>query len=129
MWFDPWPRSVGQGSGIAVNCGVGCRRGSDPMLLWLWCRSEASALIQPLTSYAAKSKIKKKKGVPVMAQWLMNLTRNLPLLSGLTIRRCRELWCRSQTRLRSGVAVAGLWLEAAAPIRTLAWEFPSWRSG
>ena len=23
-----------QGSGIAVSCGVGCRRGSDPALLW-----------------------------------------------------------------------------------------------
>ena len=32
--------------------------------------------------------------------------RSLPLLSGLRIRRCRELWCRSQTRLQSQVAVA-----------------------
>ena len=32
--------------------------------------------------------------------------RSLPLLSGLTIRRCRELWCRLQTRLGSRVAVA-----------------------
>ena len=23
-------------SGVAVCCGVGCRRGSDPALLWLW---------------------------------------------------------------------------------------------
>ena len=28
------------------------------------------------------------------------------LLSGLSIQRCRELWCRSQTWLRSRVAVA-----------------------
>ena len=27
-------------------------------------------------------------------------------LSGLRIRHCRELWCRSQSRLGSGVAVA-----------------------
>ena len=40
-----------------------------------------------------------------MAQWLTNPTRNhevagsVPaLLSGLTIQRCRELWCRLQTR-------------------------------
>ena len=26
------------GSGIAVSCGVGRRRSSDPVLLWLWCR-------------------------------------------------------------------------------------------
>ena len=24
--LDPWPRSVGQGSGFAMNCGVGCRQ-------------------------------------------------------------------------------------------------------
>ena len=30
----------------------------------------------------------------------------LAQLSGLRIRRCCELWCRSQTRLGSGVAVA-----------------------
>ena len=48
-----------------------------------------------------------------MAQWLTNPTRNhevavrsLPLLSGLTVQRCRELWCRLQTRLGSRVAVA-----------------------
>ena len=29
-------------------CGVGCRRGSNPTLLWLWCRAAAVALIQPL---------------------------------------------------------------------------------
>ena len=26
----------------------GCRRGSDPALLWLWCRQAAAALIPPL---------------------------------------------------------------------------------
>ena len=38
--FDPWPCSLGWGSGIAVSCGVGCRCGSDFTLpwLWLWCR-------------------------------------------------------------------------------------------
>ena len=34
--------------GIAVSCGVGLRRGSDPTLLWLWCRLAAVALIRPL---------------------------------------------------------------------------------
>ena len=32
--------------------------------------------------------------------------RSLALLSGLKIRHCRELWCRSQTLLGSGTAVA-----------------------
>ena len=30
------------------SCGEGCRRGSDPALLWLWHRLAATALIQPL---------------------------------------------------------------------------------
>ena len=61
-----------KGSGIAMSYGVGCRRGSDPELLWLWCRPAATALIQPLAwepPYAAgaaqetakKTKKKKKK--------------------------------------------------------------------
>ena len=31
-----------------MSCGVGCRRGSDPTLLWLWRRLMATALIRPL---------------------------------------------------------------------------------
>ena len=52
-------------------------------------------------------------GVPVVAQWLTNLTKNREvsgLIPGLgqwlRIRRCRELQCRSQMRLGSHVAVA-----------------------
>ena len=48
--------------------------------------------------------------------------RSLALLSGLRIRCCRELWCRLQTRLGSGMAVAVH--TAAAPIQLLAWELP-----
>ena len=54
-----------------MRCGGGRRRGSDLVLLWLWCRSAAIAPIQPLAwelPYAAggalNSKKKKKKGVP-----------------------------------------------------------------
>ena len=32
-----------------MSCGVGCRRGLDPALLWLWRRPVAIALIRPLT--------------------------------------------------------------------------------
>ena len=35
-------------SGVAVSCGAGCRRGSDPALLWLWRRRVATAPIGPL---------------------------------------------------------------------------------
>jgi len=31
-----------------VSCGVGRRRGSDPELLWLWCRPVATVPIRPL---------------------------------------------------------------------------------
>ena len=55
-----------------MSCGAGCRRGSDPVLLWLWRRPVATAPIQPLaweSSYAAgaaqemakRQKQKKKK--------------------------------------------------------------------
>ena len=66
-----------------------------------------------------------------MAQWLTNPTRNhevavrsLALLSGLRIRHCHELWCRSQTQLGSRVAVALFRPVATAPIQPLAWEPP-----
>ena len=37
-----------KGSGIAVSSGEGQRLGSDLVLLWLWYRLAAAALIQPL---------------------------------------------------------------------------------
>ena len=68
----------------------------DPALLWLWHRPVATALIQRLAwepPYAAgatlkskkskKKKKKKQKGVPIMDQWLTNLTRNREVV-GLT---------------------------------------------
>ena len=36
----------------------------------------------------------------------LNVTVSLALLTGLRIQCCHELWCRSQTWLRSGIAVA-----------------------
>ena len=52
---------------VAVSGGVGHRFSSDPLLLWLWCRPAAAALIQPLAwelpcaRGAAQKKQKKKK--------------------------------------------------------------------
>ena len=51
-------------SGVAVSCGVGCRRSSDPALLWLWLRSAATTLIRPLAwepPYAMGAALKSKK--------------------------------------------------------------------
>ena len=71
-----------------MNCGVGCRRGLDLALLWLWLRPETTAPIGPLAweppyaegaaqKIAKRQKKKKTKiGVPIVAQWLANPTRN-----------------------------------------------------
>ena len=48
----------------AVSCGIGHRLGSDPALLWLWCRPATTALIQPLAwelPYAGGVALKEKK--------------------------------------------------------------------
>ena len=49
---------------MAVSYGVGCRHDLAPMLLWLWCRPAATALIQPLAReppYAMSAALKKTK--------------------------------------------------------------------
>ena len=57
--------------------------------------------------------LKQNRGVPLVVQqkriWLGTMRlqiQSLALLSGLSICCCHELWCRSQTLLRSGIAVA-----------------------
>ena len=42
-----WKR-IQLGTMRSMSCGVGCRHGSDLMLLGLWCRPAAVAPIQPL---------------------------------------------------------------------------------
>ena len=47
-----------------MSCGVGCRCGSDPKLLWLWCRPVAITLIRPLAwepSCAMGAALKRQK--------------------------------------------------------------------
>ena len=49
---------------LAVSCGVGCRQGSDPALLWLWRRPAATALMRPLAwepPYAAEAGLEMAK--------------------------------------------------------------------
>ena len=48
---------------VAVSYDVGRRCGLDPMLLWLWCRPAATALIRPLAwglPYATGTTLKRK---------------------------------------------------------------------
>ena len=52
-----------EGSSIALSCGVGCRCGSDPALLWLWHRAAAVAPIRPLAwepPYATDAALKRQ---------------------------------------------------------------------
>ena len=47
-----------------MSCGVGHRRGSDPALLWLWCRPVATAPMGPLAwepLYAMGAALEKAK--------------------------------------------------------------------
>ena len=47
-----------------MSCDVGCRHGLDPVLLWLWCRPAATALIRPLAwkpPYAAEAALEVAK--------------------------------------------------------------------
>ena len=71
--MDPWPHSVGWGSGVAVSCGVDHTLGSDPALLWLWDRPADAAPISPLAwelpcavGMALKSKEKKQKRINML---------------------------------------------------------------
>ena len=59
-----WAQSLASLSGLSESSGVGCRCGSDPALLGLWCRLAAASLIQPLAweiPYAVGAALKKKK--------------------------------------------------------------------
>ena len=47
-----------------MSCGVGRRHGSDPKLLWLWCRPAAVAPMQPLAwepPYGTGAALKRQK--------------------------------------------------------------------
>ena len=72
-----------------------------------WAKEFAFSYIQEQGITGSICALKKKRGgVPVMVQWLMNLTGNhevvglIPVLAqwirdpALRIWRCRELWCR-----------------------------------
>ena len=58
---------MGWESGVAMSCGVGRGHGSDPALLWLWCRPVAAVPIRllawepPYAVGVALTKTKKKK--------------------------------------------------------------------
>ena len=99
-----------------MSCGVGCRCGLDPKLLWLWCRLAATVLIRPLAwepPYAAdealkdnKTKKKKRKKdvrIPTVVEQVKDLVLSLQQ-RGFDPQSAKwvkdlallPLWCRSQ---------------------------------
>ena len=69
--------------------------------------------------------------VSFVDQWVTNLTISmrilvwsLTLLSGLRIQHCHELWCRSQTQIRSDIAMAVAVASSYSSHSTLSWELP-----
>ena len=93
-----WVQSLASLSGLRVHClqscGIGCRCGTDPMLLWLWHRPAALAPIWPPAwelPYATCAAIKRKKekrkwlklgSLNLRWEWLSTQTRNLCNVSG-----------------------------------------------
>ena len=84
--FDPWPCSVVWGSGVSMSCGVGCKCGSDLVLLWLWHRPVAIALIQPLAweppyaTGAAQEKKKKSRFLMIEFKFLLKFYANICIM-------------------------------------------------
>ena len=117
-----------------MSCGVGPRCGSDPSLLWLWCRPAAAAPIGPLVwklpyamGAALKSKTKTNKtGVPIMAQRkrirLGTMRLQVQSLALLSIAVSCGVGCRRGSDL--ALLWLWLWLAATSHIILLGWEPP-----
>ena len=121
-WRDPWGHL--SGTKMTVNMfpsklSTQHPEGPDPFQLntAITSKSTRTQLRNILPKYSPVlfrvMKDKKRKGVPVVAQrvksWysVCEVSGSIPgLAQRLRIQRCYELWCRLQTQLRSGVAVA-----------------------
>ena len=84
-----------------MSCGVGCRRGSDPALLWLWRRPVATAQIWPLArelpcAVGAAQEMAKKKKMP-LSFW-SHTTSILQALWLFLIKSTRELKMRREKK-------------------------------
>ena len=112
-----------------MSCGVGCRHGSEPVLLWLWRRPAAMAPIIPLAwepPYALGAALEKAKRQGKRKCLLLEF----PLWhSGL---RIQMQWLRSLQRhrfnprfnARSSIVAGATQVTAVAQIQSLAQELP-----
>ena len=101
MRMQVWPLApltVGQRPNIAMSCGVGCRCGSNPVLLWLWYRPAAIALsyssesTPSLGAILKKDKTKTKTKKPHQLLYMRIRVRSLASLSRLRIWRRSKMW-------------------------------------
>ena len=75
-----------------MSCGVGCRRGWDSTLLWLWGRPAATAPISPLAwepPYAVGSVLKRQK-----KKFQKNFEKSFKKISNI---------CKTSFHLTSGI--------------------------
>ena len=104
-----------------MSCGVGCRRGSDPSLLWLWRRLVATAPIRrlvwepPYATGAALEKAKRQRKRKKVAPFTLPLPH--ALLQAATDRLTSPVCEREAPRAR---------LEARPFDRNLALEHALW---
>ena len=74
-----------------VSCGIGCRCGSDPALLWLCHRPAAAAPIEPLAReppYAAGVALIKQNKIKTVRLSAEVRVQSLGWCSGLKIQNC-----------------------------------------
>ena len=82
---------MGYGSGVAVSCGVGHRRGSDPKLLWLWRRPVAKAPIRrlawepPYATGAAQEMAKSQKKKKIVISFSSGIYPEVELLDHVIV--------------------------------------------
>ena len=82
-----------------MSCGVGCRHGSDPALLWLWCRLVATAPFGPRAwepPYAVGAAQEMAKRQTHTKNWAKDLNR---YFSEKDIRRANKDMKRCATSL------------------------------
>ena len=78
-----------------MSCGVGCIQGSDPTLLWLWCRLAAATPIGPLAwelPYAVGVALKRKKRKKKRKSWF----ETQDLSAALTVLKQTNSWASAQ---------------------------------